>query len=263
MSATIVEMLFAIALHQGRYTDPRSLARHRCQMYSQFGEDGVIAEIFSRIGERDRFFVEFGTQNGIHNNTRFLLEQGWRGLWVDAAFGDAAALFADYIESGALRLEETVVTIENVNALLDKHDVPESFDFLSLDIDYNTSHVWRALRRRSRVVCIEYNAAVPASAAVEVPYDPAAVWDSTTWFGAGLKVLEQIGTEKRMNLVGCELAGINAFFVEATPETAQRFQKPFTAEHHYEPPRGGAVGYFGHDIARVARRWVRAPEAEG
>src|SRR3712207_9210254 len=91
----------------------------------------------------------------------------------------------------------------SVDHLLDGVGAPGAFDFLSLDIDRNTAHVWRALRRTARVACIEYNGCLPPSAALEVPYDPVAAWDGTSWFGAGLKTMERIGAAKGMSLVGC------------------------------------------------------------
>ena len=72
---TMGDFLYGIALAQGRYSHPLSLAPHHAQVYSQNGEDGIIAEIFARIGTRDRTFVEIGVENGLQNNTRFLLEQ--------------------------------------------------------------------------------------------------------------------------------------------------------------------------------------------
>lgn len=37
------------------------------------------------MGEEHRSFVEFGTVDGIANNTASLLCQGWRGLWIEAS----------------------------------------------------------------------------------------------------------------------------------------------------------------------------------
>jgi hypothetical protein len=255
--SSIGDLLFAIALEQGRYTHRLSLCRHHAQVYSQNGEDGIIAEIFRRIGDRNRFFVEIGTENGLQNNTRFLLEQGWSGVWIDANFGEARDIFAEFVSSSVLTLVETKVTAENINSLLDEHSVPTNFDFLSVDIDQNTSHVWRVLARHARVSCIEYNASLPPMAAVEVPYEPDASWDGTNWFGAGLKVLERIGAEKCVSLVACELAGVNAFFVDAQEATG-RFQEPFTAEMHWEPPRYEVAGHLGHPASRISRRWSNA-----
>jgi hypothetical protein len=251
---SLSDLHFMTVLEQGRYRHPLSLSHHHAQVYSQNGEDGIIAEIFYRISVQDKFFVEIGTENGQQNNTRFLLEQGWRGAWVDSDFGDAHTTFANFINSGVLSLIEGSVTAENINALLDQRAVPAAFDFLSLDIDQNTSHVWRALQRRARVSCIEYNASIPASVALEAPYDPSARWDGTNWYGGSLKALEQIGAIKEMSLVGCELCGVNAFFVDKR-EAINRFREPFTAETHWEPPRYHLAAHTGHSPSKSARYW--------
>lgn len=222
-----------------RYNNPLSLARYNRRMYSQQGEDGVIAEIFRRVGTQDCYFVEIGIGDGSENTTRFLLESGWRGLWIE---GDpelsrkAEALMRDYIRSGRLKVVNSFVTVDNVNDLLDTHDVSQAFDYLSVDIDYNTSHVWRAINRRSRVACIEYNCTMPANLPMEVPYDADAAWDGTAWYGASLKTFEEIGRHKGLALVGCDLVGVNAYFVNH-PEAEGKFVAPFTSETHFEPPR--------------------------
>lgn len=257
------DMLFQIALASGRYTHPLSLARHNAQVYSQNGEDGMIAEAFRRIGTQHRVFVEIGVEDGQQNNTRLLLEQGWTGVWVDgnqAKLADARATFAGYIASGALQVVEGMVDAATVNAMLDSVDTPPAVDFLSLDIDQNTSHVWRALQCRARVACIEYNASLPPAVALEAAYDPAQMWDGVShWYGGSLKALERIGAAKGMNLVGCDLNGVNAFFVESAL-TRSRFQPPFTAEAHYEPMRLSFVTPYGHLPSTVARSWVGEQE---
>jgi len=259
MAQSVGDMLFAIGLAEGRYSDPRSLARYHAQVYSQNGEDGIIAEIFHRVGAKDRLFVEIGIETGQQNNTRLLLETGWRGVWVDgnqSALASAREVFADFIASGALVIMDAVVTAENIDTVLDVSGVPEQFDFLSLDIDQNTSHVWRALRRRARVAVVEYNAALPAAAAIEVPYDPQWLWDGTNWYGGSLKTLELIGGTKGMSLVGCDLLGVNAFFVE-NGEAVGRFREPFTASAHWEPPRFHVIGHTGHPPSSSSRQWQR------
>ena len=257
---TMGDFLYGIALAQGRYSHPLSLAPHHAQVYSQNGEDGIIAEIFARIGTRDRTFIEIGVENGLQNNTRFLLEQGWRGLWIDgnAAFlAQAREIFTEYLNSGALTIMEARVTSDNVNDLVGGAGDGrlQSVDFLSVDVDQNTSHIWRALTHRSRVACIEYNVSIPASVAVEVPYETEKDWDFTNWFGASLKMLEMIASAKGMSLVGCEYTGVNAFFVDL-PDAVGRFQGPFTAETHWEPPRQSLVPHAGHKPSPSARRWL-------
>lgn len=253
---SLPDMLFEINLSQGRYSDALSIVKNQTRVYSENGEDGIIAAIFSRIGIQDRSFVEFGSGSGIGNNTRFLLEQGWKGIWIEGSeenTANAQKRFGDFVESKALRVVHRFVTAENVNALLNELGVPKCVDFHSLDIDQNTGHVWNALTYRCRVACVEYNANLPPCAALQAPYQPDTVWDGTNWFGASLKALEFIAAEKQMSLVGCEFAGINAFFVNSS-EAKHRFQEPFTAEAHYEPPRY-RIPLGGHPSSVLPRRW--------
>ncbi|MEM1108365.1 MAG: hypothetical protein AAGH99_06710 [Planctomycetota bacterium] len=235
-----------------RYADPKCLVPHQAQMFSQNGEDGLIAEVFRRIGPSDRFFVEIGVGNGLENNTRLLLQAGWRGVWIEAdarAVADARRHFTQEIADGRLRIVSESVTRDNVAGLLRGARVAEAFDFLSLDIDINTGHVWEALLERGyrpRVACVEYNASVPPSVDWQVPYDPAGQWtDASNYYGAGLKTLENIGRRAEMSLVACDYLGANAFFVR-DQDLGDHFLQPFTAERHYEPPRFSLLNHRGH-----------------
>jgi len=64
-------------MSQPKYQDTLRLARFEAKVFSQNGEDGIIAEIFRRIGTINRYFVDFGSSDGMENNTVFLLKQGW------------------------------------------------------------------------------------------------------------------------------------------------------------------------------------------
>src|SRR5665213_2296534 len=66
-----------------RYADARRLHRYAFTVNSAGGEDGLIQEIFRRIGVMSRVFVEVGVGDGTENNTAFLLSTGWTGFWID------------------------------------------------------------------------------------------------------------------------------------------------------------------------------------
>jgi hypothetical protein len=228
--------------------DPKHIVRVATHAYSQNYEDAIIAEIFRRIGERSRVFVEIGIETGAECNTRALLECGWTGVWIDANTAGIAVANSNmtpFVESGALTIIEAVVTKDNVQEIISRHTGNALIDFLSVDVDYNTSHVWRAIAESARVSCIEYNAAFPPTVEWEVAYDPIAMWDGTNRFGASLKTLELIGREKGVALVGCDFHGVNAFFVDES-ECEGKFLAPYTAEQHFEPPRYALGAHRGH-----------------
>jgi hypothetical protein len=225
------------------------LQRHEHKAYSQNGEDGIIAEIFRRIGTTNKYFVEFGVGDGMENNTAFLLLQGWQGAWIEGSTASAIAIrktFAKMIGEKRLHLQNAFITAENIESLFANAAVPEEIDLCSIDIDGNDYWVWKAITRtKPRVVVIEYNSTFPASTEWIKPYNPTWTWDGTTAFSASLKSLERLGTDKGYALVGCDFRGVNAFFVRHDL-VGDRFHAPFTAEEHYETPKYFLQRIAGH-----------------
>jgi len=237
-----------------RYADPRRLLRYAFPVCSQNGEDGIIREIFRRVGASDRIFAEVGVGDGTQNNTAFLLSQGWKGFWID---GDKTFLKtlekARGLHDGCLRSAVSFVSRDNIAELFEALGVPKEFDLLSLDIDQNTYYIWEALTGfRPRVVVIEYNASIPPDIEWKVAYDSKRTWDGTHNFGASLKAFELLGRQLGYSLVGCELSGVNAFFVR-DDLLADKFAAPFISENHYEPPRYFLMYRTGHPRAILDR----------
>jgi hypothetical protein len=227
-------------LAEPRYTDPKRLLRHGFKVYSQHDEDGIIQEIFRRIGVSNRTFVEFGVETGVECNTVKLLIEGWRGLWIEANAQSAKAInssFAEFTKDRRLTLLQSFVTAENINTLIGNAGLEGDIDLLSIDIDFNDYWVWKAIATVSpRVVIIEYNAGLRPPLSLTVPYQPNRAGDGTNFFGASLEALVRLGQTKGYRLVGCNISGSNAFFVREDL-CADHFIEPATAEEHYEPPR--------------------------
>ncbi len=234
-----------------RYSDPKRLLRYGAKAYSQNDEDGIIAEIFRRIGAPGKTFIEIGAGSGRENNTLTLLLQGWRGVWIDgddAKVRQARADFATYVASGQLRIEHAFITRGNADGLLLKNSFSTGPDLLSIDVDGNDYHVWDAVQSVSpRVVVVEYNAAWFPPLSLAVTYQERFQWRQNTYFGASLKALEVLAERKGYHLVGCCFAGVNAFFVRADFCDAH-FCEPYTAENHYEPARYWMLHTTGHPV---------------
>ena len=236
-------------LAQPRYSDPKRLHRFEHQVFSQNGEDGALAEIFRRIGTTDRTFLEIGVGDGLENNTTFFMAQGWKGWWLDGGEAEIEKIKAHFwrpLAKGDLIVRQALVTAENIAGILNELKVPTEFDLFSLDIDRNTYFIWQALKHlRPRVLVIEYNSSFPPPMEWTVEYRPEMVYNCTSYMGASLKSYERLGAELGYALVGCEMSGINAFFVRRDL-CGDKFAEPFTAENHFEPPRYFLLRRDGH-----------------
>jgi hypothetical protein len=191
------------------------LTRYERRVFSQNGEDGVLAELLRRVGISNRWFVEFGIETGLEGNCVFLADvMGWSGLFMEPD-GDAAWVLArKYAANPAVVTTRALVTPETIESLLADAGVPSELDVLSIDVDGNDYWIWQALTSYSpRVVVIEYNAQWPLDARWVQPYDPERVWEGTDNYGASLGALRSLAESKGYRFVHTELTGNNAFFV--------------------------------------------------
>ncbi|MCU0343784.1 MAG: hypothetical protein MUF28_08185 [Ignavibacterium sp.] len=222
-----------------KYIKSKRITHFHKSVFTQNGEDGIIEEIFNRIGVTNRYFVEFGV-HGVKNNSTLLLIKNWTGLWIGGSELSKQFIsdkFKFLLDKRKLTFSHRWITRENIEEILKETSVPKEFDFLSIDLDGNDYWIWDAIKNYSpRAVCIEYNATFPASLAWVMTYNGKHSWDQSSYFGASLKSLELLGRQKGYELIGCDFAGCNAFFIR-NDQNLDLFERPFTAEHHYEPPR--------------------------
>lgn len=260
------EEFVARLLREDRYDGTKRLNRHEHQVFSQNGEDGIIREIFRRAGARDGTFLELGVGDGQVNNTTFLLTQGWKGYWLEGNPRSVSTIrrdFAKPLATAQLQLVHAIATAETVAESLERLGVPREIDLLSVDLDRNTYWVLSALLRviQPRVAVVEYNATYPADLNWKAEYSPTPWWSGTSYFGASLKAYEELCRTHGLALVGCDLHGVNAFFVRQDL-CDEQFEAPFTAESHYEPARYYLIRTHGHQ-PRFSDLGPTPPDASG
>lgn len=229
---------------RSRCSGSKRLEGYGFKAYSQHDEDGIIQEIFRRIGTTTQRFVEFGAGIGLESNCAFLLLQGWSGAWAEGNSIYTAEIhktFEREIQSGQLLVSTQMITKDNVNSLVESRG---DLGLLSIDVDGNDYTLWEAVKSKPRVVAIEYNAAFPPPAKVVQAYQPELNWNGTTYYGASLMALEELATVKGYTLVGTNITGVNAFFVR-NELVGDRFVHESLTEL-YNPARY-ALGEFGFD----------------
>lgn len=245
--------------------DPRRLEHFGFKVYSQSDEDGIIEEIFQRIGVKSKIFVDFGAERGEENNSRYLLEKGWTGLWIEASPDYAKYLRSfheEAIREGRLKFIEAAVTAENINQLISSAGITGEIDFLSVDIDGNDYHVYNAISViQPRVVCLEHNHCYPPPEEWVMPYDPHYRWTAgSRYYGASIASFEKLARSKGMILVGCGLYSPNGFYVRENLVN-DSFSGPFNCERFFNPLDYQKIVSFPRKELKQAKE-IKVPQTQ-
>jgi hypothetical protein len=233
---------------------PQCLLNFERRTFSQNGEDGIIEEIFKRIETTDKFFVEFGIQDGTECCTRDLLvNHGWSGVWLEGSpkgVERARQLFDGF----PVKVHQRFLTAENVVGCFEEARIPQEFDFLSIDVDGNDHWLWKAIGARysPRVVVVEYSSTFGPRRPWVMPYDPEFRNDETAFFGASLEAFALLGKDLGYHLVGCDSTGINAFFVRNDVAASGFIGLDRSAKFHYVAPHYDS--WFGHPVRVLSPR---------
>jgi hypothetical protein len=228
---------------------PQNLRHFEKRVFSQNGEDGMLEEIFRRIGITNRVFVEFGVQDGIQCCTRNLLENfSWSGTWFECSaehVANAKEMFREF----PITIVERFLTAEQIAAVFVDAGVNRECDLMVIDVDGNDYWMWNALAEqfRPRVVVVEYNGTFGPKEEWIMPYDPQHRYDMTAYFGASLTSFTSFASKHGYSLVGCDSEGVNAFFVRNDAAKGLFDGLDKAPAYHYVAPYYD-IG-FGHVVA--------------
>jgi hypothetical protein len=147
----------------------KNLNSYQNNIYSQFGEDGIIQRIFEILPTTgEQWCVEFGAWDGIHlSNTHHLIkDKHWKGILIEGKKSRFKQLAKNFKNNSNVQLLNKFVSFEGEHSLdkiLHQTSIPKDFDLLSIDIDGNDYHVWDSLLDyRPKVVVIEFNPSIPS-----------------------------------------------------------------------------------------------------
>ncbi|WP_245705552.1 hypothetical protein [Chitinophaga filiformis] len=191
------------------------------KVFSQTGDDGIIQYLINKVYTPETTFIEFGVENYVESNTRFLLKyNNWSGLVIDGSEKSIRYIMSDDIYyQHNLKALQAFITAENINDLIGGQGLKGEIGLLSVDIDGNDYWVWKAIHVVDPVIVVaEYNSVFGIDRAVTVPYKPDFVREhahySYLYFGASLKALCVLAEEKGYAFVGSNSIGNNAYFVK-------------------------------------------------
>jgi len=234
---------------------------HEYSIYSQFGQNGILAWIFSKIQPKSKTFIEIGCGSGRQcNSAYFILDFGWKGLLVDGSEVNIreAREFFKYLmpwrQFEKLQIEQHFVTRENINDIIAKRDEKLSPDLLCIDVDGNDYWVWEQISAiNPSVVVVEYNATYGSEEPLVTPYN--AEFDAYKehplglYHGASILALQKLGKKKGYILLGCDSNGADAFFVKK--EFAHLFTEVSAKEAFYENQHKAKRGTVEEQFALI------------
>jgi hypothetical protein len=216
----VQESLGRIENRQVQSLENKNIQNYEFRVFSQWGEDGIIQFLLNHVEVRRKIFVEFGVQDYLESNTRFLLiNNNWAGLIIDASAENISYIKKDPIYwQYNLKAVHEFVNEDNINNIFSENGIEGEVGILSIDIDGNDYWIWKSINIiKPAIVITEYNFRFGNQSAVTIPYDENFVRSkahySTIYYGASLKALYLLAKQKGYVFVGCNSAGANAFFV--------------------------------------------------
>lgn len=189
------------------------------QVFSQWGEDGIIQYLVQNLDIRQKTFIEFGVETFREANCRFLMVNNlWRGLVIDGSKENIRTI-DESEEKWRYGLQTICAFIdqENIISLIDSANF-EGVGILSVDIDGVDYHVLeKAIGCDPEIVIVEYNSTFGPNAKVTVPYDKTfsrgTAHPSNLYYGASASAFDWLMNKHGYALVAGNSAGNNLFFV--------------------------------------------------
>ena len=164
------------------------------QVYSQWGEDGIIDWLVSKLPNLSNNFLEIGTQDYKESNTRYLLiNKNWNGFLIEADKKEVNKIKSQRIYwKYNLKIKNLFITKDNINNAIKDLDVPKKLGLLSIDIDSVDYWILRELSvlDPSIIIC-EYNSLFGFKKSLTVPYKKNFIRSkehySNLYYGASIK----------------------------------------------------------------------------
>ena len=188
--------------------------------FSQWGEDGIIQKLTNAIDIPNKTFIEFGVENFLESNCRFLMmKDNWSGFVIDGSSKNVNQIErSSFFWKFDIRAKAAFITSANISDLLKESGFEQDLGILSIDLDGVDYWILEAIDYyEPRILILEYNAVFGADRSITVPNDPCfnrtSKHYSNLYFGASFSALRELASTKGYTLVGTNSAGGNSFFV--------------------------------------------------
>jgi hypothetical protein len=137
------------------------------KIFSQFGEDGIIEEIFKRLSDvSDKRCCEFGAWDGkfASNTCNLITNHNYEAILIEADKRKFDELNINFPDKKIIKINKFVnFSGENsLDNILENNSFNKDFDFLSIDVDGCDYWILESLSKFTpKIICIEFNPSIP------------------------------------------------------------------------------------------------------
>ena len=216
----IQEAIGRIESRQVTEYESKDILKSQFRVFSQYGEDGLLQYLVSNIEFCNNKFVEFGVEDYIECNTRFLISNNqWSGLVIDGDAKNINKIKVDPIYYYSdLKAVNYFITKDNINEIIESNGFAGEIGILSIDIDGNDFWILKKINVvKPDLIIAEYNSHFGSKFSLSVPYDEAFVRNnkhySNIYYGASICAINDLAEEKGYSLIASNNAGNNLFFL--------------------------------------------------
>lgn len=262
--------LSAIAAARASYEKINRIEQADLKIFSQYGEDGIIDFLVTKLDILKPTFTEIGTEDYSESNTRFLFQRtSSKGLIIDCdpQLGEKVkTVLGSYYWKGDLTTASDFVTRANINNLLQRGNSDWlECDIFSLDIDGNDYWIMKDIiaKCKHKIIVLEYNPYFGSQVSVTIPYQESfnrTIYHySNLCWGASLKAFVTLLANNGYVFAGTNLNNSNGFWVREDVFPALGIEapsihdlSPYTQNNCRESrDRNGNLSFLSGD-ARIA-----------
>ena len=144
-----------------------TLNTYKNNIFSQFGEDGIIKEILRRLDISSGTAIEFGAWDGVllSNTAALWTGSNWKGVLIEAGTEKFDFLKKVCANHKCVCINEFVkpTGAGSLEDILERNSIqPSDITLLSIDIDGNEYHILNGLKKiHPAILVMEYNPTIP------------------------------------------------------------------------------------------------------
>ncbi len=184
------------------------------------GEDGILLKLINSVGCTNKNFIDIGSNDCINSNCANLaFHHQWKGVFIE---GDRKTLergkyiYTKYFKKNIslFSFVNTIVEPNNINTILKNATKSGEADLLSIDLDGNDYHIWKAIEViRPKIVVVEVQIEKGIIDFIPNYENNFELFEEDQPKGASPLSMVKLAEAKGYQLVAANNEGYNLFFV--------------------------------------------------